>query len=200
MNLQEYLDQLHIDITSAIKNGTTRDIEDTINIIKTGSNWKENSSLQSIPLEKWCGIKKEQLPSDASLNTFQLTKLLDQLKTLLDTYHISVVFQLLVPKSLQYRIIRARFDQEIVYQKEINKFSFSLCDNPDNRTDCLLKEKYCHCNFYDNFFKRFSSQEEHNKPLDIVIDADKTYLLKRRFGEDWYKYLRIDEEDLNTEG
>ncbi len=200
MNLQEYLDQLHIDITSAIKNGTTRDIEDTINIIKTGSNCKENSSLQSIPLEKWCGIKKEQLPSDASLNTFQLTKLLDQLKTLLDTYHISVVFQLLVPKSLQYRIIRARFDQEIVYQKEINKFSFSLCDNPDNRTDCLLKEKYCHCNFYDNFFKRFSSQEEHNKPLDIVIDADKTYLLKRRFGEDWYKYLRIDEEDLNTEG
>ena len=199
MNLQKYLDQLHIDITTAIKNGVAASVEDTINTINEGANWQEASSLHPIPLEKWCGIKKEQLPSEASLNTSQLSKLLDHLKTLLETYHISVVFQLLVPKNVQYRIIRARFNQEITYQKEVNKFYFSFCDRPDNRTECLLEEKYCHCNFYDNFFERFSSQEEQNKPLDITIDADKEYLLKRRYGENWYQYLRIDKEDLNSE-
>jgi len=195
MNLQKYLDQLYIDITSAIKNGTSIGIEGNINTLKEGSKWEEEPSSRTMTIEKWCGIKKEQLPPEASLDTSQLAKLLDQLKTLLETYHISLVFQLLVPKNIQYRIIRARFDQKIVFQNEVNKFYFSFCDESKNRTDCLLEEKYCHCNFYDNFFKRFSSQEEDDKPLDIIIDADKAYLLKRRFGEDWYQYLRIDEED-----
>ncbi len=199
MNLQKYLDQLYIDITSAIKNGTSIGIEGNINTLKEGSKWEEEPSSRTMTIEKWCGIKKEQLPPEASLDTSQLAKLLDQLKTLLETYHISLVFQLLVPKNIQYRIIRARFDQKIVFQNEVNKFYFSFCDESKNRTDCLLEEKYCHCNFYDNFFKRFSSQEEDDKPLDIIIDADKAYLLKRRFGEDWYQYLRIDEEDLNSE-
>lgn len=199
MNLQKYLDQLHIDITTAIKNGTTTVVKGTINTMKEGSKCKEKSSLHSISLEKWCGIKKEQLPPETSLTTFQLVKLLDQLKTLLETYYISVVFQLLVPKNIQYRIIRARFDQKFIYQKETNLFYFSFCDKPTNKADCLLGEKYCHCNFFDNFFKRFSKQEENNKPLDITIDSDKVYLLKRRFGEDWYQFLRIDEEDLNKE-
>ncbi len=199
MNLQKYLDRLHIDITTAIKRGTTTGITTTINSILEASDWKENSSLQSMPLEKWCGIKKEQLPPETSLDTSQLAKLLDQLKILLETYHISVIFQLLVPKNIQYRVIRARFDQTVDYQKELKKFHFSFCDKPDNKKDCLLEDKYCHCTFYENFFKRFSSQEEHHQPLDITIDSDKVYLLKRRFGEDWYQYLRIDEEDFNMD-
>ncbi len=200
MNLQKYLDQLHIDITTAIKRGTTTGIENTIKGIVEASDWQEHSASHSIPLEKWCGIKKEQLPPEASLDTSQLAKLLDQLKILLETYHISVIFQLLVPKNIQYRVIRARFDQKVDYQKELNTFHFSFCDKPTNKKDCLLEEKYCHCTFYEHFFKRYSSQDEHSKPLDITIDADKEYLLKRRFGEDWYQYLRIDDEDFDREG
>ena len=199
MNLQKYLDQLHIDITTAIKNGTTTGIAGNINTLKEGSKWKEGLSSKTMTLEKWCGIQKEQLPPEASLNTSQLNKLLDQLKALLETYHIVVVFQLLVPKNIQYRIIRARFNQKIAFQNEVHKYYFSFCDKSINRADCLLEEKYCQCNFYDNFFKRFSSQEEDDKPLDITVDADKAYLLKRRFGEDWYQYLRIDDEDWNNE-
>ena len=57
MNLQKYLDQLHIDITTAIKNGVAVGVEDTINAINDGINLQEAPSSHPIPLEKWCGIK-----------------------------------------------------------------------------------------------------------------------------------------------
>jgi len=48
MNLQKYLDQLYIDITSAIKNGTSIGIEGNINTLKEGSKWEEEPSSRQI--------------------------------------------------------------------------------------------------------------------------------------------------------
>ena len=197
MNVQKYLDQLIVDIEAAIQNGPaiSKGLEGP-HAMDT-ANWEEQEA--TISLEKWCGIKKEQLPTDDNLSEQQLSLLLSKIHQLLDAYFCSAVFQLLVPERIQYRTIRARFHQKVPLLSKDRYFFFSLCDKQTKRQDCLLGEKYCHCVFFENFFQRFSSPKESELPLNIEIDADKIYILKSRYGEDWYRYLRFDEEDFKEE-
>ena len=203
MKLQKYIDQLIVDIETA-----------TNTIPETWSPWEEQADeefgllpwmedIDSAPtksLEEWCQIKKEQLPPEEALTDAQVLRLLDSIKTLLDAYNCSAVFQIRVPERIQYRVIRARFDQQVPMLKA-NYFFFAFCDDDTNRKDCLLGEKYCHCRFFEAFFKKFSnSTQEETSSDEYAIDPYEEYMLKKRYGDRWYQYIRSDDEEEWEEG
>lgn len=199
MNLQKYLEQLIIDINTAIKNFPApsaiweTDAEQSVDRL---SLLADNTDGPTRPLEEWCGIKKEQLPPDSSLSDQQITQLLTNIKQLLDTYNCSAVFQIKVPERMQYRVIRAQFHQEVPIQKN-DYFFFNFCDKLASRQECILSEQYCHCTFFENFFKKFGQQQEieENEEEEGYIDTFREYILKKRYGADWFKYLYSDRDD-----
>lgn len=99
-------------------------------------------------LEEWTGLKKIQFPPASYLSDRQLSILLQELKDMLGEYNCHVVFQISVPETLQYEIIRKRFDQDSPLLKA-NMHFFEFCDPSKDKGHCQLGE-YCHCRFFDN--------------------------------------------------
>lgn len=194
MNVQKYLNQLIDDIETATQNGIEAyavQQEDKIELLS----WlDEAEKIPTQALDEWCNIKQTQLPPDHRLNDQQISCLLDKIKQLLDAYNCSVVFQLNVPKRLQYQVIRAHFSQQVPTIK-VNYFNFSFCEENADRETCILGPKYCHCAFFDAFFEKFSNatQEETTEELDLNINTYKQYMLKKRYGDQWLKYILPDD-------
>jgi len=147
----------------------------------------ENGSVSKyLWLEEWSGIKQASLPPLISLTDEQLHNLLVHLKQLLETYNCRIVFQRNLPESVQYRVIRHRFSHQRVPVEKNAYFSFSLCGEKQPRENCIMGSPYCHCALMENFFKKYGGLEQQGKEDTKEYDE---YILKRRFGEDWQKYL-----------
>ncbi len=202
MGLQRYIDQLLADIEVATSNVPDYEhpweeqTEEEFGLLP----WMEDpDNVPKKSLEEWSGLKKEQFPPESKLTDEQVSVLLEAIKTMLDAYNCSAVFQIAVPERIQYRVIRARFNQKVPILKA-NYFFFEFCDKRDGHTDrsqCLLGEEYCHCAFFETFFERF--EEEEGVEDDLAIDPYEEYMLKRRYGDRWYKYIRYEEEDFGGE-
>lgn len=150
----------------------------------------DNGSVSKyLRLEEWSGIKQTSLPPLTSLTDAQLHSLLAHLKQLLKTYNCRIVFQRNLPESVQYRVIRNRFSYQRVPIKKDAYFSFSLCGEKQPRENCIMGPLYCHCALMENFFKKYGGLEEQEQESKEEYDE---YILKRRFGEEWQKYLDFD--------
>ena len=160
------------------------------------SPWSED--VEGAPrksLEEWTGLRREQLPPPHRLTPQQLERLLHALKEMLSAYNCHVVFQRAdVPHTVQYDIIRRRFDQEVP-QLRANEYFFEFCD-PKEDADCPLGE-YCECRFLDHAFAHFEEWdgEEEEEPYG---DSDfRDHYLRRKYGRDWENYLPLhDWEDF----
>lgn len=195
MSLQRYIDQLLTDIEVATKNvpepwyPMEEEVDEEFGLLP----WMEDpESAPTKSLEEWTNLKKEQFPPDNRLTDSQVSSLLCAIKHLLDVYNCSAVFQIEVPERIQYRVIRERFRQEVPMLKA-NYFFFKFCDRKDNqdRSECLLGEKYCHCAFFEEFFEKFEDEQEES---DYHIDPYEEYMLKRRYGDNWHKYIAYEED------
>lgn len=196
MSLQRYINQLLQDIEEATRNvpepwyPLEEEADEEFGVLP----WMEDpENAPTKSLEEWTTLKKEQFPPESRLNNTQVNTLLSAIKAMLDAYNCSAVFQIEVPDRIQYRVIRERFRQEVPMLKA-NYFFFKLCDKKGqkDRSDCLLGEKYCHCAFFEAFFEKFEDNEEES---DLNIDPYEEYMLKRRYGDDWYKYISLEEEE-----
>jgi len=143
-----------------------------------------------LPLEEWSGIKKTQLPLASSLSKEQIQSLLSSIKKLLTAYNCAVVFQKNVPERIQYKVIRERFNQKAPIQKD-DHFSFSLCNHPTPKKDCIMGADHCHCVLMNDFFKKYGTKE--GKELE-EIDELREYILEKRLGADWRKQLGLNGE------
>jgi len=180
MSLQRYINQLLQDIGAATQNvpepwyPLEEEADEEFGVLP----WMEDpENAPTKSLEEWTSLKKEQFPPESRLTDTQVSDLLCAMKAMLDAYNCSAVFQIEVPDRIQYRVIRERFRQEVPMLKA-NYFFFELCDKKDkkDRSGCLLGEKYCHC-----------------------ADPYEEYMLKRRYGDDWHKYIAY-EEEVDFEG
>ncbi|MEM1124771.1 MAG: hypothetical protein AAGJ18_30315, partial [Bacteroidota bacterium] len=200
MSLQRYIDQLLEDIQVATENvpepwsPADEEVDEEFGLLP----WMEDpENAPTKSLEEWTTLKKEQFPPENRLTDRQVEVLLKAVKNMLDHYNCSAVFQIEVPPRIQYRVIRTRFQQEVPMLKA-NYYFFEFCDKKDNqdRSTCILGEKYCHCAFFEAFFDRFEDDQASEEMEQIAIDPSEEYMLKRRYGESWYKYLPF-EEDLD---
>ncbi len=196
MSLQRYIDQLLADIEVATKNvpepwyPMEEEVDEEFGVLP----WMEDpENAPTKSLEEWTNLKKEQFPPESRLTDSQVSSLLSAIKHMLDVYNCSAVFQIEVPDRVQYRVIRERFRQEVPMLKA-NYFFFEFCDQKDqpDRSQCLLGEKYCHCAFFEAFFEKF--EDEQDDSSDYHIDPYEEYMLKRRYGDDWHKYIAFEEE------
>ncbi len=196
MSLQRYINQLLQDIREATQNvpepwyPLEEEADEEFGVLP----WMEDpENAPTKSLEEWTTLKKEQFPPESRLTDAQITTLLCAIKAMLDAYNCSAVFQIEVPDRIQYRVIRERFRQEVPMLKA-NYFFFELCDKKEkkDRSDCLLGEKYCHCAFFEAFFEKFEDNQEEES--DLNIDPYEEYMLKRRYGDDWHKYIAFEEE------
>lgn len=196
MSLQRYINQLLEDIQEATQNVPEpyhlleEELDDEFGMLP----WMEDPKKSPTKsLEEWTNLKKEQFPPESKLTDEQVSVLLTAIKGLLETYNCSAVFQIEVPERIQYRVIRARFQQEVPMLKA-NYFFFEFCDKKDNkdRSECILGEKYCHCAFFEKFFEKFEDSQE--EEMDYNIDPYEEYMLKRRYGENWHQYIAYEEE------
>ena len=195
MSLHKYIDQLLQDIAHATQNvpaswtSIEEEADEDFGILP----WMED--MENAPtksLEEWTNLKKEQFPPQDRLTDKQVHVLLAAIKKMLDAYNCSAVFQIEVPERIQYKVIRARFQQQVPMLKA-NYFFFEFCDkrNSTDRSGCLLGEQYCHCIFFEDFFNKFENTEE---DTDYGIDPYEEYMLKRRYGDDWRKHLHYEGE------
>ena len=169
MGLQRYIDQLLTDIEVATNNVPAsyhtweEQADEEFGLLP----WMEDAdNAPKKSLEEWSGLKKEQFPPESRLTDAQISVLLEAIKKMLDAYNCSAVFQISVPERIQYRVIRARFNQKVPMLKA-NYFFFEFCDKKDgdaDRSQCLLGE-YCHCAFFEEFFERFEEEEEDFKMI-----------------------------------
>ena len=196
MSLQRYINQLLEDIEAATQNvpelyhSLNEELEEDFEMLP----WMEDPKKSPTKsLEEWTNLKKEQFPPESRLTEEQVSTLLVAIKNMLDAYNCSAVFQIEVPNRIQYRVIRARFQQEVPMLKA-NYFFFEFCDKKDNtdRSECILGEKYCHCAFFEKFFEKFEDVKEGE--ADYNIDPYEEYMLKRRYGENWHQYISYEEE------
>jgi len=197
MSLNRYIEQLIKDLSEATRNvpehwhPLDNEKDDEFGILP----WMEDAeNAPTKSLEEWTRIKKEQFPPDSRLSDAQINRLLHPIKKMLDSYNCSAVFQIEVPERIQYRVIRERFRQEVPMLKA-NYFFFELCVEKDgkDRSQCIMGPEYCHCAFFEAFFERFeddNAEEETN----INIDPYEQYMLKRRYGKNWQKYIQYEEE------
>ncbi|MEM6316326.1 MAG: hypothetical protein AAF960_01575 [Bacteroidota bacterium] len=203
MSLQRYIDQLLEDIQEATENvpepwsPADEEVDEEFGLLP----WMEDpESAPTKSLEEWTTLKKEQFPPEDRLTDNQVNVLLEAIKHMLDSYNCSAVFQIEVPARIQYRVIRARFQQEVPMLKA-NYFFFEFCDKKDqqDRSECILGEKYCHCAFFEAFFDKFEDGQTVEDTENLAIDPYEEYMLKRRYGDNWYKYLPLEdyEEDLD---
>lgn len=199
MSLQRYIHQLLEDIRVATQNvpepwyPLEEEVDEEFGVLP----WMEDpENAPTKSLEEWTCLKKEQFPPENRLTDPQISSLLSAIKGMLDAYNCSAVFQIEVPERIQYRVIRERFQQEVPMLKA-NYFFFEFCDKKDkkNRSKCILGEKYCHCAFFEAFFEKFEDGQE--EETDYPIDPYEEYMLKRRYGDDWYKYISSYEEELD---
>lgn len=196
MGLQRYINQLLTDIEIATKNvpepwyPLEEEADDEFGVLP----WMEDpENAPTKSLEEWTNLKKEQFPPESRLTDSQVSTLLSAIKHMLDVYNCSAVFQIEVPARIQYRVIRERFRQEVPMLKA-NYFFFEFCDKKGqpNKSECLLGEKYCHCAFFEAFFEKF--EEDEQEDTDYHIDPYEEYMLKRRYGDDWRKYIAYEED------
>jgi hypothetical protein len=198
--MQRYINQLLQDIEEATNNVPEpwypiEDVDDEFGVLP----WMENpENAPTKSLEEWTKLKKEQFPPENRLTEPQLSQLLTAIKKMLDAYNCSAVFQISVPENIQYRVIRARFQQEVPMLKA-NYFFFEFCDKEDqtNRSDCILGAEYCHCAFFEAFFERFDEGKGNENDLEPNIDPYEEYMLRRRYGEHWREYIQYQEEDID---
>ncbi len=197
MSLQRYITQLLEDIQVATQNvpepwyPLDEETDDEFGVLP----WMEDpENAPTKSLEEWTSLKKEQFPPESRLTDTQVSSLLTAIKKMLDAYNCSAVFQIEVPDRIQYRVIRERFRQEVPMLKA-NYFFFKLCDKKDkkDRSTCILGEKYCHCNFFEAFFEKF--EDEQDGETDYNVDPYEEYMLKRRYGDDWYNHISSCEDD-----
>ncbi len=200
MSLQRYINQLLTDIKVATKNvpepwyPLEEEADEEFGVLP----WMEDpENAPTKSLEEWTNLKKEQFPPESRLTDSQVSILLNAIKQMLDVYNCSAVFQIEVPDRIQYKVIRERFRQEVPMLKA-NYFFFEFCDRKEqpDRSQCLLGEKYCHCAFFEAFFEKFEDEQE---DTDYPIDPYEEYMLKRRYGDNWRKYIAYEEEiDFNN--
>jgi len=195
MSLQRYINQLLADIEVATKNvpepwyPLEEEADEEFGVLP----WMEDpENAPKKSLEEWTNLKKEQFPPESRLTDNQVSVLLSAIKQMLDAYNCSAVFQIEVPDRIQYRVIRERFRQEVPMLKA-NYFFFEFCDKKgqSDRSECLLGEEYCHCAFFEAFFEEFEDEQE---DMDYNIDPYEEYMLKRRYGDNWRKYIAYEED------
>jgi len=155
------------------------------------------SCISYILLEDWCGIKKQQLPSESSLTDEQVHCLVKSLKQLLAAYHCQLVFQQIIPERIQYRVIRERFDQKVPTNKN-DYFTFSLCEQPTPVDNCIMGKDHCQCSLLDRFFEKYGILEEEN-PVLKEIEEHSAYILKKRYGADWQAFLGLKDDPFNID-
>lgn len=199
MSLQRYIDQLLIDVQEATQNvpepwyPLEEEVDEEFGILP----WMEDpENAPTKSLEEWTNLKKEQFPPENRLTDNQVSAVLLAIKKMLDAYNCSAVFQIEVPERLQYSVIRERFNQEVPMLKA-NYFFFEFCDkkgNKGNRSECLLGEKYCHCAFFDAFFDKFEDGTVEEDTSDYNVDPYEEYMLKRRYGDTWYKHIQHEDD------
>jgi len=195
MNVKKYLDQLIGDIDNATQCGLDAlSAEEVVDVL----DW-EVEKIQTQAFDEWCSIKQTQLPPDTNLDDQQVILLLEKLKLLLDAYNCPIVFQVHVPERLQYQVIRVNFNQQVPTSK-VRYFTFSFCEESACRDNCLLGPEYCHCLLFESFFNKFAHRKEETEALDMDINPLKQYILKRRYGAQWFKeMLPEDLESWNDE-
>ena len=204
MGLQKYIRQLLEDIDNATNNVPEpyqhwEEADEDFGVLP----WMEDpDNAPRKSLEEWTTLKKEQFPPAHRLSDGQISQLLPAIKAMLDAYNCSAVFQIEVPERIQYRVIRERFQQEVPMLKA-NYYFFELCDRhaQRDRSQCLLGEAYCHCAFFESFFDDFKGEAQDCEPEEnsSTLDPYEEYMLKRRYGENWRKYIPTDEEEINLE-
>ena len=196
MSLQKYINQLLEDIEEATQNvpepyyPLEEEADEEFGVLP----WMEDpENAPTKSLEEWTNLKKEQFPPESKLTDNQVGILLHAIKRMLNAYNCSAVFQIEVPRRIQYRVIRERFQQEVPMLKA-NYFFFEFCDKKDKKdhSECILGEKYCHCAFFEKFFEKFEDGQE--EVSEYNIDPYEEYMLKRRYGDNWHKYIAYEEE------
>jgi len=186
--MEHYVQQLLADITLARENVPdpwwrfiSSEEEDEEDVFP----WSED--IEQAPrksLEEWTGICQAQLPPAHLLTQQQLERLLSALKEMLSAYNCHVVFQRAgVPQTIQYDIIRRRFNQEVP-QLRANEYFFEFC-TPGEDVPCQLGE-YCECRFLDHAFSHFQDLDEGEEEYYEESDFSDHYL-DRNYGHDWEK-------------
>lgn len=200
--MEKYFKQLIDDIHQATQNITWPFPISNLEFWDWIPDKEEKQTAPRIPLEEWTGIKKEQLPPENMLTDQQIETLLKALINMLNEYNWMVVFQITIPKRIQYKAIRDNFDQEAL-QKRWHMGFFKLCKEGTKHGQCALGNEYCQCKFFEEFWSRFEEEdltpeEERARELDIEVSH-----IKRKYGDDFMKYYpyhldpEYDDEDGN---
>lgn len=154
------------------------------------SNWVTDEEEEKIApvrsLEKWTGIYKDSLPTQAMLNDDQLHELLSALIKLLCKCNCYFVLQTRVPVRIQYEVIRDNFSQDIKL-KHWHMGFFALCRPGTEPKKCTLRE-HCQCAIFEELFAGFvdedlTAEEEREREWEIEIKH-----LKRKYDDYWMKY------------
>jgi hypothetical protein len=197
--MQRYIEQLLVDIATAIENDKNLSSQRHFDWCDWISNEEEERTASICDLQEWTGIYKEMLPPVDMLTDEQVHSILEALNQLLNQYNCCFVLQTTVPDRIQYATIRENFNQE-VRVKTWHMGFFAFCKPNTEHGKCTLGE-YCQCAFYAELFsnctdEHLSPEEERARALEIEVQH-----LKRKYGDDWMRYypyhldMEYDDED-----
>ncbi len=193
--MDTYIEHLIMEIRFAAANAKFPKTGGDINLGYWITAEEEDRIAPERDLEEWTGIMRDQLPEPEILNKFQLSRLLDELKKLLDAYNCSFILQIQVPEYIQYATIRDNFRQRVKVRTWHYGF-FELCPKGTEHRKCTLG-KYCQCAFYAELCSGF--EEDNCTPEDVEIEIND---VKRKYENDWrnnYPYHLDPEYDDENE-
>lgn len=184
--MERYLEQLLMDITYATENVSWPYVKQELCIHDWVTEEEEENTAPTRKLEEWTGISKVQLPPPELLSDYQVSRLLNALKRMLDAYNWVFVLQTQVPDRVQYATIRDNFCQEAKV-KQWHMGFFQLCNPGTEHGKCSLGD-YCQCRFFEELFAGFSDEElspEEDRAIQLECEIN---CIKRKYGDNWMKY------------
>lgn len=184
--MERYIEQLLGDIAYAAENVEAPYCENQDDLWAWISDEEEERTAPRRQLEEWTGIQKVALPPAERLSDDQVHSLLEALKHMLDAHNWSFVMQIQVPERLQYKALRANYDQQAIV-KQWHMGFFQICRPGGPHKNCVLGE-YCHCRLFQELWGDFvdedlTPEEERARALEIEVEH-----IKRKYGDDWMKY------------
>lgn len=97
-------------------------------------------------------IETEKFPAEQKLTDAQLSVLLHEMQKTLAMYGFYTDFPAGLPAEIKYRLLREKWNDEVVYTGGNGQFHFEFCEYEP--AECPFPEKYCHCkdlNLDDDF-------------------------------------------------
>ena len=185
--LQQYIEQLVIDINQATQNLAWPYLKsEVVSLLDVPTREDEEATAPVRNLPQWTGINPEMLPPAGMMSDPEVDVVLKGLIALLAACNSHVVFQTNVPERFQYEAVRQNFNQEVkVFEWQDGFFAF--CAPGTASKTCALGE-YCQCAFFEELFdgmidEDLTHEEERARELEIEVRH-----IQRKYGDEWTRY------------